>query len=276
VTHPLAVADGAPPVWSSTPAELLAGGLTVPASSKISLSDEGQTLRLESSEPDTGNQFVTQLIAVEKNTDYLLRIPVRVEAGNLIVSVTGTDRRQVYGSTPVLNPLETIRPAEKILGMYEIAFVSHDTEQVRIGLGSSGKRPLRTLAEVGRVKLYRLGPSSFLWTRSLRALIHVAQKFFLTAWMLPLALVGLVVLLLSGRGRACLILLAIPLYYLAFQSLLHTEYRYLLAMQPFLFVLVAVTLYALSLMTGQLMRSFVFFRRHNSRAGLKMEGASRS
>jgi hypothetical protein len=51
-------------------------------------------------------------------------------------------------------------------------------------------------------------------------------------------------LLLAGRKRTVLILLAVPLYYMCFQSLFHTEYRYVMALQPLLFVMVAVALYS--------------------------------
>lgn len=50
---------------------------------------------------------------------------------------------------------------------------------------------------------------------------------------------GLVVLFLASRRRA-LVILFVPLYYLLFQSVMHTEFRYTLAMRYFLFVLAAI------------------------------------
>jgi len=52
-----------------------------------------------------------------------------------------------------------------------------------------------------------------------------------------------VLLLLAGRRDAVLILLAVPAYYLCFQSVLHIEYRYVLAAQPFLYLIAAVSVY---------------------------------
>jgi hypothetical protein len=40
------------------------------------------------------------------------------------------------------------------------------------------------------------------------------------------------------------VLLAVPLYYLLAQSAFHTEYRYVLAIHYFLFIMAAVTLYS--------------------------------
>ena len=95
---------------------------------------------------------------------------------------------------------------------------------------------------LGKLELFRLGPASFLWTRYVRVLIHNAQRFFITAWIVPLAIFGIALMWLAGRGRDLLILLAIPAYYVCVQSFLHTEYRYVLAVQPFLYAMVGVAL----------------------------------
>ena len=56
---------------------------------------------------------------------------------------------------------------------------------------------------------------------------------------LPFTLAGLIILFAGSRRRA-LVILFVPLYYLLFQSVMHTEFRYTLAMRYFLFVLAAV------------------------------------
>jgi hypothetical protein len=60
--------------------------------------------------------------------------------------------------------------------------------------------------------------------------------------MLPLTIIGLILMIRARGCSALIILLVVPAYYLCFQSALHTEYRYVLAIHYFLFVLVAVTL----------------------------------
>jgi hypothetical protein len=74
-------------------------------------------------------------------------------------------------------------------------------------------------------------------------LLKSVQKLFITAIMLPLFLVGIFLLARMRDKRALAMLLVVPVYYLSVQSLLHTEYRYVIAIQYFLLSFVAVTLY---------------------------------
>jgi hypothetical protein len=72
--------------------------------------------------------------------------------------------------------------------------------------------------------------------------IHGVQKIFLTAVILPLAIIGLVVLIFQKQGRALVVLSVVPVYFFTIQSIVHTEYRYVLAVDYFLFALVGVAL----------------------------------
>lgn len=73
-------------------------------------------------------------------------------------------------------------------------------------------------------------------------ILKTAQKLFITALMLPLFLLGIIRLARLRDKRALAILLVVPVYYLCVQSLLHTEYRYVVAIQYFFLIFVAVTL----------------------------------
>lgn len=73
------------------------------------------------------------------------------------------------------------------------------------------------------------------------ALVWLLQKLFLTACLLPLYLLGCA-LLLRTQPRALTLLLVVPLYFLCVQSALHTEYRYVLALHYFLFIVAAFAL----------------------------------
>lgn len=233
------------PAWTAAPAELMAEGASAPAAANVSLSDDGSTLRVVG-DLSSANGFVSPSLAVEKNSDYVLRVPVRVDEGSVVVSVVSADGDQTYGSTPVINPLERLAPSAQAFDLHLLPFASRDEERVRIHLSGARSHPTRVAASVGRVELFRLGPASLLWTRHLRALVRLVQRFFVTAWMLPLALAGLALLLLAGRGRVALILLAVPAYYVSSSSVMHAEYRYLLAAHPFVFVLAGVALYAMA------------------------------
>jgi hypothetical protein len=233
------------PVWSRGPEELVGPGLkygTGQTQVKTSLSSNGQALILEADTPGLNHQIVSSPVPVEKNTDYLLRIPILVEQGSVTINITNAEDTLRYGSTPVLSPLERINPTDQSLDVHEVAFVSRDTNQVSLFLDSADRGGGKTVVRLGTPELFRLGPASFLWTRYVRVLIHNAQRFFITAWIVPLAIFGIALMWLAGRGLDLIVLLAIPAYYLCFQSFLHTEYRYVLAAQPFLYVMVGVTL----------------------------------
>ncbi|MDT7605365.1 MAG: Dolichyl-phosphate-mannose-protein mannosyltransferase, partial [Acidobacteriota bacterium] len=72
--------------------------------------------------------------------------------------------------------------------------------------------------------------------------VGLLQRLFITALFLPLAIVGAFLLARSRDRRTLALLLAVPAYYLCFQSVFHTEYRYTLALNFSLFALAAVAL----------------------------------
>jgi hypothetical protein len=53
------------------------------------------------------------------------------------------------------------------------------------------------------------------------------------------ALIGLVILLFVSLRRTLLVMI-VPLYYLLFQSVIHTEFRYTLAIRYFFMILAAI------------------------------------
>jgi hypothetical protein len=122
-----------------------------------------------------------------------------------------------------------------------LPFVAAGFREARIVVENAGANPA---AQVGAASLHALGPASQTWTRLPRALVRAAQKFFVTAAVLPLALAGLFLLARRREGRALVVLLAVPAYYLCVQSAVHTEYRYVLAAYHSHFALAAVALAA--------------------------------
>ncbi len=103
-------------------------------------------------------------------------------------------------------------------------------------------RRAASMLRLERTPLASTLPVSGGWTRAPRRAVRAAQKLFITAVFLPLQLSGLFVLVRGRRRRALAALLAVPLYYLCVQSALHTEYRYVLALQYFLLVPAALAL----------------------------------
>lgn len=100
-----------------------------------------------------------------------------------------------------------------------------------------------SMLRLERTPLAGAAPVSEGWTRVPRLAVRAVQKLFITAVFLPLYLAGLFLLLRARRKRELAALLTVPLYFLCVQSALHTEYRYVLAIHYFLFVVAAAALH---------------------------------
>jgi 4-amino-4-deoxy-L-arabinose transferase-like glycosyltransferase len=92
----------------------------------------------------------------------------------------------------------------------------------------------------------RLTLTSTGWQRLLHWPLLLVQRLFITAIFLPLTLLGAYLLGYRRQFQTLGLLLVVPFYYFCVQSALHTEYRYVLVIHYFLFVLAAVGLYALA------------------------------
>ena len=116
-----------------------------------------------------------------------------------------------------------------------------------IGLGNwMYQRASRTPLRLATDPEARLG--LFQWP------LRILQKLFITAIFLPLALLGAGILFSQRQFKTLAILLAVPCYYFATQSALHTEYRYVLVIHYFLFVLAAAALYTIAGRVTRLLR----------------------
>ncbi|HUQ30776.1 MAG TPA: glycosyltransferase family 39 protein, partial [Pyrinomonadaceae bacterium] len=241
VTHALSLTDTLQPTWFNSPEDLLAGGVVESKSVSASLTPDGKILRLQGDE--SKNQLISAPVSIEGGTDYVLKLYVRLRQGRMMISVEGAGDNYTYAST-ILEPQDWKSPDEQPLSVIEIPFVSRsDGGQVRIVFANNGAKGTRPVLEIAQLQLFSLGPSSFTWTRIPRAVLRLIQKLFVTALMLPLAILGLILLIRARRMSAIILLLTVPAYFMCVQSALHTEYRYVLAIHYFLFILVALALY---------------------------------
>lgn len=99
-----------------------------------------------------------------------------------------------------------------------------------------------SMLRLERARRISTGPPVTYLTLVPRFVIGKIQNLFITAIDLPLILLGAFLLFWSGKTRALAILLIVPAYFVCIQSAVHTEYRYVLAVQYFLFILAAVSL----------------------------------
>ena len=252
-------AAGDSPIWSAAPADLLSGSRTLSTGAEISLAESGETLQLAGGGSEFEHQFVSDPISVRRNTNYVLKLSASTKQGQAAVKVIGRNERVVLGSAIIhaqeeasgRNPRKhAAEPAEG--GPAPIAFASGDTDEVRLVLSNNGATSERPVVEVGKVDLFERGQTPTLWTHYPRVIVRVIEKnIFKTEWLLPLIIAGIALLAIARRGRVLLILLAVPAYYLVTHAPFSTEYRYILAIHCFLFVLGAVTLHCAGVSIGQ-------------------------
>jgi len=223
-----------------------------PANANISLGEEqerhGGVLRIAGNDSPYGDQAAWPL-SLHPNADYLVETAVMVERGRMRISIVNGDNRTL--ASTVVDALEQTRPEEQPYVPLNLTFVS-DNAPARIVFSNEASEVLNPTIRIAPIAFYNLGPARFLWTRYPRFIVHGLQKLFITAVILPLAIIGLIVLIFQRQWRALVILTTVPIYFFLVQSLVHTEYRYVLAVDYFLFALVGVTL---SFLAGTVLRT---------------------
>ncbi len=237
VSHSLDSINSLQPAWTNSPEELLAKGVTSPRA-KAALGFESAELFLFGDSEKYGDQFLSTPVSVKQNNDYVFTVPIKVGQGRLRISVKSTSER-VYSST-IVETLEAMSSEAQPDNQIQLPFGATNSEEVRIVISNEASNPSNPEARIGTIKLFELGPARFLWTRYPRFIVHGIQKIFLTAVMLPLAIIGLGVLIFRKQTKALLVLSVVPLYFFTVQSVFHTEYRYVLAVACFLFAFVGI------------------------------------
>jgi hypothetical protein len=251
--HLLEVPNDTPPVWSRSMSEAI-GESTFPAP-EADVSANEESLEIVGDASDFGDQFVSAPIAVEHGNDYVLALDVQYAQGPLRVKVTTADPRNILASSRVPKRKKP-KAARFVPGEtdskepIQLRFASGDATEVRIVIANNKvtyaeRTELdRPVVRLGRVDLFQVGATRYQWTRYPRLLIRGIQKnLYKTEWMWLMILSGVVVLALARRWQALSILFAIPAYYLTVHSALHTEYRYILAIHYFLFIVAGAAVY---------------------------------
>ena len=259
ISGALAVKDDQP-VKSSPPSDLNENGVVLSPQTSVSLRD-GQALEVTGDSSEYGDQFASAPIAVQKNTDCVLELPVSLLRGQMALKVTSNDRRTALAVGNIAHATQEAVSAETTVGGEVIAakttiqmpFASGNRSEVRVVLSNNGIGPMPT-AVLGTLKIFEVGPTPYVWTRYARTLIRSIQRSYTTGRLRTLVVFGIALLLLARRGRALVLLLVVPLYYLTLHAPLHTEYRYTLAIHYFLFVTAGVTLYFAGAAISQTLR----------------------
>ena len=249
VSHSLEITNDTPVVWSPLPQELMSAS-QINESAKTSLTQEG--LRVESDDTAKAVQLVTNPITVRRNFDYVLTVPVTIQQGRLSITVRPTEHPRILASAALPDSLERVPYTRAFVPAIQIPFVNTNHDQVQLSIANVESVAPRAIVDIGRVQLVELGPASYLWTRYPRMLVKTFQKLFVTSYSLPLTMLGVVLLAVHRRKVALAVILTVPLYYLSSHAPTHFEYRYILPVYFFWFILAGLALYWIGLMFLQL------------------------
>lgn len=231
--------------WRVTPQELLAR-----SASHLILPKDAGFLHITTTDYPT--ELTTPPIKALQASDYLLNVPIWNVDGRVVIKIVDAETGRTLASATVPDSLPRSDVREEVKTL-QLPFVNTAAEQLKIVVENGGSAHLDAI-EVGPIELYRLGRASYLWTKYPRVVIKVLQKYFTTLWMLPLALIGVVLLALARRFYALAIICAVPIYFLCTHAPMHLELRYILPINYFWGIFVATSLYFISAIVWKLLR----------------------
>lgn len=249
ISHLPEITNATPLVWSRSPDQLFPDFGT----GKTSVTQEGDiVVRLESDDTPKATQLMTMPINLRPNFDHVLTIPVRIHEGRVSIAVTPVGRSGIVASAALPDSLERAPYTNAVAPTIQIPFVSPPDGQIQFLIANVDAPNPNAIVDIGRAQINELGPASYLWTRYPRMLVKTVQKPIVTRYFLPLTTLGVVLLAVYRRKVALAMILTVPLYYLFSHAPLHFEYRYMLPVYFFWFMLAGVAIYWLALMGTRL------------------------
>ena len=195
---------------------------------------------LNGDETKYGTQMQSEVINVRPGNDYVFRLLLKLSAGRVQVKATDASGKKVFSAEGV-DLVEGVSAEAQPMREIRVPFVSARESQVRLAVANFAVPNSAVL--IGSRELIELGPSSQHWLRYVRMPLGLIQRVFKTAWILPLVLVGLILLVKDRQWLTLAIILTVPMYYLVIQSTLHTERRYVYVIHFFLLLPASATLW---------------------------------
>ncbi|HEU4388699.1 MAG TPA: glycosyltransferase family 39 protein [Blastocatellia bacterium] len=261
------IPDGSTPVWQATGSDLMTTAAMI--SSEATASPYGDSLKLDSDLSGYSDQASMARIPVQRYTDHVLSIAVSLYKGDVAVKVTDSRRRisLALASVRAASAADRIpqREADHVEGRAQsqqdrfvllLPFSSGDRDSVELVLSNNNQDPTRSSILVGEASLYAVGPAAGRRAGALRWVLRSVQRnLFVTGRLLPLVLLGAAFLLAGKYHRELSLLLAIPFYYVASHSIIHTEYRYILGAHYVLFILAGIAIFVAAKLLAAAIRS---------------------
>jgi hypothetical protein len=274
IPEAIALAADNQAAWTTNPQDLMANGATV-SNTGASLGVEDDRLRVEGDASEYGDQFESTVIPVKRDTDYVLVTAVRLVKGDMALKITSPDRRiaralatlsgvEAEAKDMASINVESDSATQEAMITTQIPFASAKNTGVRFVVSNNNVGSSRPAAEIGQVQLYEVGPTPYAATRLPRGILRSVQRnIFTTSRLLPVVILGIVLLMVAGRWTILATLLVVPIYYLCAQAALSTEYRYILGIHYFLFVVAGAALYCFGASVAEVSKRVISrFTRH--------------
>ena len=194
---------------------------------------------LQTDKSKNGIQFSTENIKISANREYLAEVFLKITKGRIAVKAVGAKTNKIYAFA-VVNFEEWEKPEDAVQKVIKVPFAASVDQEIKISIFNESPNPPGSIVEINQMHLFDLGEASLTWTSPIRFVVRIIQKLFVTGIMLTLAVFGIVILLFRKERNVLIILFTIPAYFFLIQSVLHTEYRYVMAIHYFFFVFAAV------------------------------------
>lgn len=227
--------------WSLTPVQFLSSQPETLKELRYSLDESQQRVEFTSSPGIYPELVRTSAIPVDVYTTYKLTVPVKTVQGRIILSVTDSERK-VLATTITPDPIKVKDSSAPSDTEVVIPFSSGSADKVFLVVSGSST----PVWSFGTINLYRVGQSSAAFSLPFRWTLYQAQKTLNSGWLMPFALLGILLLAFARRGRELAWLLALPLYFILVGSLTHMEHRYIIVIYYLLPILAVVPFYYLA------------------------------
>jgi hypothetical protein len=227
--------------WSQTPRQFLSSQPETLTGSRYSLDESQQQVEFTSS-PGVYPELVrTSEIPVVSHATYKLTVPVKTVQGRIILSITDSDHK-VLATTITPDPIKVKDSSAPSDAEVVIPFSSGSANRVFLVV-TGVSTPMWSF---GTINSYRVGKSSAAFSLPFRWILYQTQEILKSGWIMPFALLGVLILAFARRGRELAWLLALPLYFILVGSLTHMEHRYIVVIYYVLPILAVVPMYYLA------------------------------
>lgn len=224
-------------VSETQPKEIILRGEKISTDAQIEINETDLLLQTDNSKNNP--QFSLESIEAKKNVEYFAEVTLQLKQGRISVKAQGKESKKTYRFIDFESEEGRLEQPIKAI---QVPFVTDRDEMVELIIYNEPRLTANSLVTIKKVGFYKLGTSVNVWTRPIRFIIGNIQRLYITAVMLPLVIIGLAILVKRKNWRVLIVLGIVPLYYFFVQSILHTEFRYVLALHYFFFVAVAVSL----------------------------------